>query len=550
MSMMGADVILFRITNFLKSRSIFINQSKYASKIVKKYGMLTSDSADTPMVEKSKLDDDPQGKPVDATLYRGMIGPIMYLISSRPDLIYAAEYIALSGCSAQILWMRSQLTDYGFQFNKIHLYCDNKSAIALCCNNVQHSRAKHINVRYHFIKEHVENGIVKLNFVRMEYQLSDIFTKPLLRERFSFLIKKLDMRRQEFEDWNMTFSLSSETLDTLETSSTSLIFTKIIIDYFMTKDQSSLRRNKMFWNTTRDDTMFTSMRCISKHEKTQVYGAILPKELTNQAMLESKVNKIYYAFASGEKTPKPKYVQKKANSVTSPKQKLVQATKGDGVDTQLKVPEEQQQKTSGINKGTGTIPGVPYVPIYDSKSDKESWGDSDEEDNDEDDYEDDADNDDGSSDDHNDNSDDERTKSDKDEIPDPNLINVDQTEHEEEDVIERVHTPSDYELTDDEKIHDEENINEEEEDEVTKELYDEVKVNLGNKDTKMTNADQEYMILSGADNHPPMLDKDLYDSWKSRMELYMQHREHRRMILESVENGLLIWTTVEKNGVT
>ncbi|GJU14673.1 hypothetical protein Tco_1142639, partial [Tanacetum coccineum] len=71
-----------------------------------------------------------------------------------------AEYIALSGCCSQILWMRSQLTDYGFQFNKIPLYCDNKSAIALCCNNVQHSRAKHIDIRYHFIKEQVENGII------------------------------------------------------------------------------------------------------------------------------------------------------------------------------------------------------------------------------------------------------------------------------------------------------------------------------------------------------------------------------------------------------
>ncbi|GKA76835.1 copia protein [Tanacetum coccineum] len=181
----------------------------------------------TPMVEKSKLDEDLQGNPVDATLYRGMIGSLMYLTSSRPELIYAvclcsryqakpiekhlnavkrifrylkgtinmglwylkdtsdklvswsskkqkyttissteAEYIALSGCCAQILWMRSQLTDYGFQFNKIPLYCDNKSVISLCCNNVQNSRAKHIAVRYHFIKEQVENGIVELYFVR------------------------------------------------------------------------------------------------------------------------------------------------------------------------------------------------------------------------------------------------------------------------------------------------------------------------------------------------------------------------------------------------
>ncbi|GJR50712.1 hypothetical protein Tco_1401233 [Tanacetum coccineum] len=105
-----------------------------------------------------------------------------------------AEYIALSGCCAQILWMRSQLTDYGFQFNKIPLYCDNKSVIALCCNNVQHSRAKHIDVRYHFIKEQVENGIVDLYFVQTEYQLANIFTKPLPRERFNFLIEKLGMR--------------------------------------------------------------------------------------------------------------------------------------------------------------------------------------------------------------------------------------------------------------------------------------------------------------------------------------------------------------------
>nr|GEW82529.1 hypothetical protein [Tanacetum cinerariifolium] len=158
-------------------------------------------SKDKPMVEKSKLDEDLQGKPVDAILYRDMIGSLMYLTSNRPDLICAvylcarvsltayadadhawcqvirrstsgsaqflggklvswfskkqkstaissteAEYIALSGCCAQILWMRSQLTDYGSHFKKIHLYRDNKSVIALCCNNIQHSRAKHIDV--------------------------------------------------------------------------------------------------------------------------------------------------------------------------------------------------------------------------------------------------------------------------------------------------------------------------------------------------------------------------------------------------------------------
>ncbi|GJT45494.1 uncharacterized mitochondrial protein-like protein, partial [Tanacetum coccineum] len=172
-------------------RGIFINQSKYALESLKKYGMESSDPVDTPMVEKSKLDEDTQGKAVDPTHYRGMIGTLMYLTASRPDLTFAylkdssialtayadadhagcqdtrrstsgcmqllgdrlvswsskrqksvaissteAEYIAMSGCCAQILWMRSQLTDYGLGFNKIPMYCDNKSAIALCCNNV------------------------------------------------------------------------------------------------------------------------------------------------------------------------------------------------------------------------------------------------------------------------------------------------------------------------------------------------------------------------------------------------------------------------------
>nr|GEY91608.1 retrotransposon protein, putative, unclassified [Tanacetum cinerariifolium] len=91
------------------------------------------------------------------------------------------------------------LIDYDFQFNKISLYCDNKNEIALCCNNVQRSRAKHIDVRYHFIKEQVKNAIVELYFVRTKYQLADIFTKPLPRERFNFLIEKLGMRSMSLE---------------------------------------------------------------------------------------------------------------------------------------------------------------------------------------------------------------------------------------------------------------------------------------------------------------------------------------------------------------
>ncbi|GJX91551.1 hypothetical protein Tco_0344877 [Tanacetum coccineum] len=98
--------------------------------------------------------------------------------------------------SAQCLGekMRSQLTDYGFEFNRIPLYCDSKSAIALSCNSVQHLRTKHNAVRYHFIKEQVENEMVELYFVKTSYQLADIFMKALGRERFKFLINRLGMQ--------------------------------------------------------------------------------------------------------------------------------------------------------------------------------------------------------------------------------------------------------------------------------------------------------------------------------------------------------------------
>ncbi|GKF55088.1 hypothetical protein Tco_0165428, partial [Tanacetum coccineum] len=173
-------------------RGIFINQSKYENEILKKFDLHKSDPIDTPMVERTKLDVDLSGTPVDQTKYRSMIRSLMYLTASRLDLhtqmqimqvvrtlaevhlgsaqflgdklvssSTEAEYIAMSGCCAQILWMRSQLSDYRFVYNHIPLYCDNKSAIALCCNNVQHSRSKHIDIRHHFIREQVEKGVVE-----------------------------------------------------------------------------------------------------------------------------------------------------------------------------------------------------------------------------------------------------------------------------------------------------------------------------------------------------------------------------------------------------
>nr|GEY50413.1 hypothetical protein [Tanacetum cinerariifolium] len=86
------------------------------------------------------------------------------------------------------------LMDYGFHFNRIPIYCDSKSAIAISCNPVQHSRTKHIDVRYHFIKEHVEMCTIDLYFVKTDYQLADLFTKALPIDRFNYLVHRLDMR--------------------------------------------------------------------------------------------------------------------------------------------------------------------------------------------------------------------------------------------------------------------------------------------------------------------------------------------------------------------
>nr|GEU81180.1 hypothetical protein [Tanacetum cinerariifolium] len=105
-----------------------------------------------------------------------------------------AEYMSLSACCAQVLWMRTQLANFGFHFDKIPMYCDPKATIAISYNPVQHSRTKHIDVIYHFIKEKVKKGIVELFFVGTKYQLAVLFTKDLPEDRFKYLVKRLGMR--------------------------------------------------------------------------------------------------------------------------------------------------------------------------------------------------------------------------------------------------------------------------------------------------------------------------------------------------------------------
>nr|GEZ23787.1 putative ribonuclease H-like domain-containing protein [Tanacetum cinerariifolium] len=173
-------------------RGIFINQAKYAQEILKKHGMTSCDGIGTPMATKH-LDADLSGTPVDQTKYRSKVGALMYLTASRPDIMHATCYCPRY--QAQPIEKHlTALTDYGFHFDKIPMYCDSKAAIAISCNPVRHSGTKHIDVRYHFIKEKVEKGIVELFFVETEYQLADLFTKALSVERFQYLVRRLGMR--------------------------------------------------------------------------------------------------------------------------------------------------------------------------------------------------------------------------------------------------------------------------------------------------------------------------------------------------------------------
>nr|GEY77726.1 hypothetical protein [Tanacetum cinerariifolium] len=145
MSMMGEMTFFLGLQVNQSPCGIFINQSKYVLEILQKYGMESCDP----------------------------VGALMYLTSSRPDIIHATCLCAR----------------YQAKPTEKHL----KEAIAISCNPIQHSRTKHITVRYHFIKEHVEKGTIEHYFVKTDYQLADIFTKALPADHFNYLVRCFGM---------------------------------------------------------------------------------------------------------------------------------------------------------------------------------------------------------------------------------------------------------------------------------------------------------------------------------------------------------------------
>ncbi|GJW05899.1 hypothetical protein Tco_1568322 [Tanacetum coccineum] len=236
-------------------------------------------------------------------------------------------------------------------------------------------------------------------------------------------------------------------------------FTKVIINHFMSQDQSIPRRNKVDWHMANDDPILTTMRFIPQHEFVQKYGAILPDNLTNQAMKESEAYKTYFAFATGKAIPKPKYVRRSTKEKTeqapeassgkrlkatakvtkSGKKKQpakgletlskVALTKAEQMKIALKRSKTQQHNShasgSGADEETGVTSGVPDVPSYDSEAEQISWKSSNE---------------------------DERIDSDNDgdDFVHPKFSTHDEEDKEEDSFDPRVQTPSHVESTDDE----------------------------------------------------------------------------------------------------
>ncbi|GKA43274.1 retrovirus-related pol polyprotein from transposon TNT 1-94 [Tanacetum coccineum] len=243
MSMMGELNFFLGLQIKQLNDGIFFNQSKYIKEMLKKFRLEDSKPMKTSMSTETKLTRDEEGESVDNTKYRGMIGTMHLGLwypkgSGIETIVYAdsdhagdyvdrkstsgvctfmrccltswfskkqttlaistteAEYVSAGKACQQALWMKQALIDYGIRLDNIPIMCDNKGAIDLSKNPVQHSRTKHIEIRHHFLRDNVQKGNISLEKVSSEDNIADILTKPLKREPFNYLRLGLGMMEQ------------------------------------------------------------------------------------------------------------------------------------------------------------------------------------------------------------------------------------------------------------------------------------------------------------------------------------------------------------------
>ncbi|KAD3336473.1 hypothetical protein E3N88_31992 [Mikania micrantha] len=222
-------------------KGIFLSQQKYAHTLLDRFGMKKCKEENTPMNCNEKLLVDDGADKVNEEVYLSLAGGLIYLTHSRPDLAFAVSlvsrfmqqpskihfgaakrilsdwascvddrkslsaYISATGATCQAIWLRRSLEELGFkQEDPTVIYCDNKSAINLSKNPILHSRSKHIELRYHFIREMVTKKQVSLEYCSTHHQLADVLTKALSMEKFVYFrhklgVMKLESRRDDEE---------------------------------------------------------------------------------------------------------------------------------------------------------------------------------------------------------------------------------------------------------------------------------------------------------------------------------------------------------------
>ncbi|GKB27047.1 hypothetical protein Tco_0866448 [Tanacetum coccineum] len=195
------------------------------TKNAKKIGLEDSKPMKTPMSSDTKLTKDEESESVDNTKYRGLICSLLYLMASRPDIMFSVclsarfqedpktshleakqtalaistievEYISADKACQQALWIKQPLIDYDICLNDIPIMCDNKGAIDLSKNPVQHSHTKHVEIRPHFLNDNSQKGNIYIEKVLSEENITDILSKPLKREPFNYLRLGLGMIEQ------------------------------------------------------------------------------------------------------------------------------------------------------------------------------------------------------------------------------------------------------------------------------------------------------------------------------------------------------------------
>ncbi|GJU39017.1 putative ribonuclease H-like domain-containing protein [Tanacetum coccineum] len=201
-----------------KADGIFISQDKYVAEILKKFDFVNIKTASTPIETQKPLVKDEEASDVNVHLYRSMIGSLMYLTASRPDIMFAvcacsrrliswkckkqtivatstteAEYVVAANCCGHVLWIQNQLLDYGFNFMNTNIYIDNESTICIVKNLVYHSKTKHIAIRYHFIRDAYENKLIQVLKIHTYDNVVDLLTKAFDVSRFQFLVVTIGM---------------------------------------------------------------------------------------------------------------------------------------------------------------------------------------------------------------------------------------------------------------------------------------------------------------------------------------------------------------------